>query len=67
MTFEPIALYLYPMDPPAACTCKVERNEAGEIVLPDFNACAFTVAVHEAAICRALEILEQAPKRPIEG
>ena len=67
MTLESVAVYLSPMGVLTTCTCKVERNEAGEIVLPDFNACAYTVAVHETAIKRAVEILERVPKRPKES
>ena len=54
---EPIKLYLACRGAPLNCTCAVERNEAGETILPDFNLCAFTVEAHQAAIERAQDQL----------
>mgnify|MGYP001566014801 CR=1 FL=1 len=58
---ETIKLYLEPCGAPRTCTCAAERNEQGEIVLPDFNACAFTIEAHKKAVERAKGRLALAP------
>ena len=59
----PVKIYLRPCGAPRHCTCAVERNEQGEIVLPDLNQCAFTIETHQAAIARARELLALQPAR----
>ena len=55
---EPVKIFLAPCGMSFACNCAVEKNEQGELVLPDFNQCVFTIKGYKAALERALQVIQ---------
>jgi len=64
MDFEELALYLAPMSRLLRCDCKVVRDGAGTILLPDLSRCAQREAAHVPALTEATARLTAIPLLP---
>jgi len=64
MHFEELALYLAPMSRLLRCECKVVRDGAGAIILPNLAQCTQVKAAHTSALKEAIARLAAIPLLP---